>query len=66
MVNVVVSTDGTTGPRGNSVLNGNGAPTSNTGMDGDWYIDKTNYPTSAVMYGPKTAGAWPASGIVLG
>lgn len=54
---VIISTDGTTGPRGNSVLNGVGAPASGLGFDGDWYVDRS-VPTNLVMYGPKTMGAW--------
>lgn len=56
---VIISTDGTTGPRGNSVLNGVGAPSADLGFDGDWYLDRS-VPTNLVMYGPKTAGAWGA------
>lgn len=59
MVSVIVSSPGTSGPRGNSVLNGSGAPSSGTGIDGDWYIDNSNV-TALVIYGPKTAGAWGA------
>ncbi|RXS84232.1 hypothetical protein EST92_11785 [Streptomyces sp. TM32] len=64
MVNVVVSSAGTSGPRGNSILTGTGAPSSGTGIDGDWYIDNTT-PSALVIYGPKTAGAW-GSGQALG
>lgn len=63
---VIVSPTGVQGPRGNAVLNGVGAPSSGTGIDGDYYVDTTNYPTSAVLYGPKVAGAWPGSGITFG
>ena len=65
MVNVVVSSAGTSGPRGNSVLNGTGAPGAATGIDGDWYADTTTYPANVTMYGPRAAGAWPASGVKL-
>lgn len=57
MTNVIVSSAGTSGPRGNSVLTGSGTPASTVGIDGDWYIDNT-IPTALVIYGPKTAGAW--------
>lgn len=57
MSNVIVSSGGTSGPRGNSILNGSGAPTSATGIDGDWYIDNV----SNLFYGPKAAGVWPGS-----
>ncbi|MFB6805472.1 hypothetical protein [Streptomyces sp. NPDC056387] len=59
MTSVIVSSAGTSGPRGNSVLNGSGAPSAGTGIDGDWYIDNSNV-TALVIYGPKTAGAWGA------
>jgi len=40
---------------GNSGLkNGSGAPTSDIGNDGDFYIDTA----ADVLYGPKTSGAW--------
>lgn len=54
---VVISSGGTSGPRGNTIYNGHGAPSSTLGIDGDWYIDNST-PTALVMYGPKTAGAW--------
>lgn len=45
---------GPQGIRGNSLLSGNGAPTSEIGIIGDHYIDKlTNE-----LYGPKTSGGW--------
>ncbi|MER6778486.1 MULTISPECIES: hypothetical protein [unclassified Streptomyces] len=64
MTSVIVASSGTSGPRGNSVLNGSGAPSAGTGIDGDWYIDNSNV-TALVIYGPKTAGAW-GSGQALG
>ncbi|MEU5426846.1 hypothetical protein AB0H73_14750 [Streptomyces olivoreticuli] len=64
MTTVIVSSTGTSGPRGNSVLNGTGAPGSGLGIDGDWYIDRTT-PSSPVIYGPKTTGAW-GGGVPLG
>ena len=45
---------GTTGPRGSSVLNGSTDPVSGTGVDGDFYINTT----SNSIFGPKTSGAW--------
>ena len=55
MVNVVVSTNGTSGPRGSGWLSGAGVPASTTGFDGDFYLDTTNV---GFYYGPKAAGAW--------
>ena len=46
------------GANGKTVLNGSGAPADTLGNDGDFYLDTT----SDVLYGPKTAGAWPAPG----
>lgn len=63
MVNVVVSSAGTSGPRGNSVLNGAGAPGASVGIDGDWYIDNT-IATSLTIYGPRANGAWPAGATI--
>jgi len=65
MVNVIVSSAGTSGPRGNSVLSGTGTPSSGTGIDGDYYVDDTHYPTSVVLYGPRASGTWPGSGLTL-
>ena len=45
---------GPTGPRGNTLLAGLGAPLSNFGVNGDWYIDTSG----ADFYGPKSGGAW--------
>ncbi|NUQ95273.1 MAG: hypothetical protein HOY79_01480 [Streptomyces sp.] len=59
MSNVIVSSGGSSGPRGNSVLNGGGAPTSTVGIDGDFYLD-TASATGPTMYGPRANGAWPA------
>lgn len=47
--NIIVSTPGPQGPRGKSILNGNGAPADNLGMEGDFYYDKV----TTKFYGPK-------------
>ena len=47
---------GTTGPRGSSVLNGSVDPVAGTGVDGDFYINTT----SNAIFGPKASGAWGA------
>jgi hypothetical protein len=54
-------TAGTAGTNGNTVLNGTGAPSASIGNDGDFYIDIA----ADVLYGPKTEGAWPATGTSL-
>lgn len=64
-VQVLVQTNGVSGPRGNSILSGDTAPDDSLGFDGDYYINVADYPTSATFYGPKVDGAWPASGITL-
>lgn len=46
---VIVSSPGPQGPRGKTILNGNGLPASNLGLEGDFYYDKD----SAAFYGPK-------------
>jgi len=47
---VVISTSGPQGPRGKTILNGNGAPSNNAGLEGDFYYDKV----TTRFYGPKT------------
>ena len=49
---------GLAGARGNSVLSGTAAPTAAIGSDGDFYINTA----TNVLFGPKAAGAWPATG----
>jgi len=46
---VVISTQGTQGPRGRTILNGNGVPAGNLGIEGDFYYDKL----TTRFYGPK-------------
>jgi len=46
---VVVSTPGPQGPRGKTILNGNGVPAENLGLEGDFYYDKL----TTRFYGPK-------------
>jgi hypothetical protein len=55
VVNVTVTSGGTSGPRGASWLSGAGVPSASTGFDGDFYLDTTNV---GFYYGPKTSGAW--------
>ena len=44
-----VSSLGPQGPRGKSILNGEGAPADNLGLEGDFYYDKN----TSRFYGPK-------------
>lgn len=46
---VVVGTPGPQGPRGKTILNGNGVPADNFGLEGDFYYDKN----TTRFYGPK-------------
>jgi hypothetical protein len=43
------------------VRNGTGAPSNTLGTDGDFYLDTA----SNKLYGPKSAGTWPATGASL-
>jgi len=47
---------GSAGPVGPGILSGVLPPTSDVGIDGQFYIDTA----SSTLYGPKTSGAWPA------
>ncbi len=46
---VVISSPGPQGPRGKTILNGEGAPADNLGLEGDFYYDKN----TTRFYGPK-------------
>ena len=52
---------GSTGPAGPTgpatFISGAGAPTAGTGIDGAFYLDTA----TGRLYGPKSAGAWPAA-----
>ena len=53
--NVSILSPGPQGPRGKSILNGNGVPSENLGLEGDFYYDKV----STRFYGPKpTDSTW--------
>ena len=45
----------------NTLLNGAANPAPSAGNNGDFYINTTTY----TLYGPKSNGSWPASGISL-
>jgi hypothetical protein len=53
---------GAAGADGNTVLYGAGAPSSGTGINGNFYIDTTAH----AIYGPKAGGAWPAGTSLVG
>ena len=46
---VVISSPGPQGPRGKTILNGEGVPANNLGLEGDFYYDKF----TTRFYGPK-------------
>jgi hypothetical protein len=52
---------GAAGTPGSQIYSGSTAPPSNIGIAGDYYIDTIH----AVIYGPKTASGWPATGLSL-
>ena len=57
---VTVATSGMQGPRGASILNGPGLPSSSIGIPSDYYLDTL----TDILYGPKTS-SWPSSGTSL-
>lgn len=59
---LLIGPTGATGVAGYSVLNGAGAPSAGTGVNGDFYLDTT----AQAIYGPKTAGAWGSGTILIG
>jgi len=46
---VIISSLGPQGPRGRTILNGEGVPAGNLGLEGDFYYDKL----TTRFYGPK-------------
>jgi len=56
-----IGSDGTDGVDGRTILYGTAAPTTE-GQDGDFYIRTT----TNFIYGPKTAGVWPAGTSLVG
>lgn len=54
VVTIVLGTSGPQGVRGNSILNGEGAPDYSLGIIGDFYIDVL----TQEMYGPKNSVDW--------
>lgn len=52
--------DVSAGADGRTILNGTAAPSSDTGAEGDFFLDTTN----SMLYGPKTTSGW-GSGVSL-
>ena len=56
-----IGAQGPTGLTGRSLLNGASNPVNSLGNDGDFFLNtNTNF-----LFGPKTAGQWPSTGISL-
>lgn len=53
---------GATGANGTNFLAGPANPTAAQGANGDYYFNTTD----SKLFGPKAAGAWPATGIAIG
>lgn len=53
--------NGLDGADGSRILSGAGAPSNATGNDGEFYVDLS----TATFYGPKAAGVWPPTGLLL-
>lgn len=72
-MNVIISSNGTSGPPGPTgstgpagptgpgMLAGTGTPSDLIGVNGDLYLDNTS-PNSPVYWGPKAAGTWVGHG----
>ena len=57
-----VTSPGPQGPRGKTILNGNGVPSNNLGLEGDFYYDKD----TTRFYGPKLSDiTWSGSSSYL-
>jgi hypothetical protein len=46
---VIISSPGSQGPRGKTILNGSGVPANNLGLTGDFYVNNETHE----FYGPK-------------
>jgi len=53
---------GSDGADGKTILNGNSAPSTSVGVDGDFYINTS----SQEIYGPKSASAWGSPTDIVG
>lgn len=58
---IVISSQGTQGPRGRTILNGTTAPANNLGLEGDFYYNTI----TTDFYGPKLNDAsWDGANII--
>lgn len=53
---------GERGENGNSIRSGNGIPSSELGVNGDYYVNNS----AKTIYGPKTGGAWGTATSLVG
>jgi hypothetical protein len=58
----MIGPQGVQGIAGFTILNGSGAPASELGVNGDFYIDTTAH----AIYGPKATGAWGTATTLVG
>lgn len=59
---VIISSPGPQGPRGKTILSGNGAPSNNLGLEGDFYYDSV----LSKFYGPKPSDVtWQGAKIII-
>lgn len=62
LTGATVAASGLNGTNGNTIISGTAAaPLIGEGQNGDYYLDKINY----VLFGPKSAGVWPSTGVDL-
>jgi hypothetical protein len=58
---IIISTAGMQGPRGNTWWPTDGPPADSLGVDGDYALDQAD-PDAPAYYGPKTNGTWTGTG----
>ena len=61
LISQATSGSGTQSGTGDHIVTGTGAPTDTTGVDGDFYLDTS----TSTLYGPKTGGKWPTTGVTM-
>lgn len=59
---VIISSPGPQGPRGKTIHNGSGAPSSNLGITGDFYVNNDTHQ----FYGPKLSDStWSEANVIM-
>lgn len=63
LVGATVAANGEDGVDGNTIISGisSSPPVNSVGNNGDYYLDRINY----VIFGPKSGGSWPTTGVSL-